>query len=258
MRLYLKYFGIHFRSAMEYKTSFILTTLGTFFSSFSTFIGIWFLFLRFHEIEGFTFEQVLLCFSTILFSFSMAEVIARGFDLFPSMISNGQFDRIMVRPRNPIFQVLASKMEFTRIGKLLQALVILLYALPRCGVDWNLQRAAVLFFMVLGGTVLFSALFVIYAAICFFTTEGLETFYILTDGSREFGRYPMSIYGEGMLKFYTYVVPVACVQYYPLLFLLGKAKYAWYGLLPIFGITFTIPAYIIWRIGIRHYKSTGS
>jgi ABC-type uncharacterized transport system permease subunit len=45
-------------------------------------------------------------------AFSIAECFARGFDHFPSMISNGEFDRVMVRPRNEIFQILAYKMDF--------------------------------------------------------------------------------------------------------------------------------------------------
>ena len=257
MRLYLKYFGINFRSAMEYKASFIMTMIGTFMTAFTCFIGIWFLFQRFHHIQGYTFEQVLLCFSIIMFAFSLSEVIARGFDSFSGIISNGQFDRIMVRPRGLVFQVLAAKMEFTRVSKLLQTLIMLMYAIPRCGVLWTPDKVFVLFFMLVGATVMFCGLFVMHAAICFFTTEGIEVFNILTDGSKNFGQYPVSIYGKGMVRFYTYVVPMACVQYYPLLYLLDRGP-VWYGLLPAAGFLFLIPSYILWRIGVRHYKSTGS
>ena len=50
MRLYLKYFSIHLRSAMQYKTSFFLTVLGQFLVSFSMFLGIYFMFSRFHTV----------------------------------------------------------------------------------------------------------------------------------------------------------------------------------------------------------------
>ena len=58
------------------------------------------------------------------FFLSLAECFARGFDLFPQMIANGEFDRALVRPRPLVFQVLAAKMEFTRIGRLLQAFAL--------------------------------------------------------------------------------------------------------------------------------------
>nr|MDD6336463.1 ABC-2 family transporter protein [bacterium] len=91
-----------------------------------------------------------------------------------------------------------------------------------------------------------------------FTTEGLEVFNILTDGGREFGQYPLSIYGKGVLKFFTFIVPLALVQYYPFLYLIGQSTNPVYPLLPLAGAVFILPCYGIWRIGLRHYRSTGS
>ena len=59
VRLYLHYISIHIRSAMQYKTSFFLTTLGQFLFSFNVFMGITFMFQRFHEVKGFTYSEVL-------------------------------------------------------------------------------------------------------------------------------------------------------------------------------------------------------
>ena len=71
-----------------------------------------------------------------------------------------------------------------------------------------------LIFMILGGIVLFAGVYLIFAGLCFFTLEGLEFINILTNGMREHGRYPLSIYGKGVLTFCTYIVPYALVQYY--------------------------------------------
>ena len=102
MKLYFRYFSIHLRSTMQYKVSFFLTLAGQFLTSFSSLLGIWFLFDRFHSVDGFRFEEVLICFSTVLMGFSLAEWFFRGFDAFKGVISNGEFDRIMVqRQHNP-------------------------------------------------------------------------------------------------------------------------------------------------------------
>ena len=258
MRLYGRYFSMHFRAAMEYKFSFVLTSMGQLFSSFTAFLSLYFLMDRFNAVAGFTFADVLLCFSVIWMAFALAECFFRGFDTFRGIISNGEFDRMMVRPRGLIFQVLCHKIEFTRIGRLAPAAAMFIYALPRCGVIWTGGKAATLTLMVLGGVVLFSALFLCYASICFFTTEGLEFMNIFTDGGREFGAYPLSVYGEGVLRFFTYAVPLACVQYYPLLFLLGKSQNPLYALTPLAAFAFAGAAYGFWRFAMRHYKSTGS
>ena len=133
MKLYWKYFMIHLKSKMEYKTSFLLTCIGQFLVSFQVFLGIYFMFRRFSSVEGFTYEEVLLCFGITLMEFSLAESVARGFDLFPVLVRKGEFDRIMVRPRNEILQVLGSRIEFTRIGRMLQAVVMFCYGVSQCG-----------------------------------------------------------------------------------------------------------------------------
>lgn len=258
MKLYLKYLSVHIKSQMQYKTSFFLNMLGQFLLSFSMFISVYFMFARFTSVQGYSYSEVLLCFAIVLMAFSIAECFVRGFDTFSTIISNGEFDRIMVRPKSLIFQVLASKIELSRIGRFLQAIVIFIYAIPASGVIWEIDKIITLILMLLGGVIVFSGLFVIYASLCFFTIEGLEFMNIFTDGGREFGTYPFSIYGSEVLKFVTYVIPLALFQYYPFLYLIGHTDNIFYMFTPLFSILFLLPVYLIWRFGLKHYTSIGS
>ncbi|MCL2565557.1 MAG: ABC-2 family transporter protein [Defluviitaleaceae bacterium] len=258
MGLYMKFFSMHLKSQMQYKTSFYFTALGQFLASFTVFLGIYFMFSIFEEVEGFAFSEVLLSFAVMLMAFSLAEMFGRGFDLFPRMLGNGQFDRALVRPRSIIFQTLAMQMDFTRLGRAAQALIVLIYAIPASGVHWSPDRFFTLFLMIVCGSLIFFALFMIYAAFSFFTVEGLEFMNIFTDGGVQFGRYPFSIYGEGILRFLTFVIPLALVQYYPLLYLLGREDSLLYMFAPLMGTIFLLPAYGFFRFGLSQYKSTGS
>lgn len=257
MKLYGKYFMIHLKSILEYKTSFILTCIGQFLVSFNVFLGVYFMFQRFHEIDGFTYNEVLLCFAITLMEFALAEAFARGFDMFAQMIKKGEFDRIMVRPRNEIFQVLGSHIEFSRIGRILQAIVMFVWGFSISEVHWTLPKLLTIILMLIGGTVVFSGIFLIYAAICFFTVEGLEFMNIFTDGAREYGKYPVCIYGRRVLLLCTFVVPYSLIQYYPLLYLLDRGK-SYYALLPIAACLFLLPCLLLWKLGVRHYTSCGS
>jgi len=258
MKLYAKYISIHLKSQMQYKTSFFLTIFGQFIMSFTVLLGLYFMMSRFNNVGGFSLQQVLLCFAVVLMAFSLAECFARGFDLFPQMISNGEFDRALVRPRGLIFQVLAGKVEFTRLGRLIQAILVFCYAIPASGVIWSADKIFTLILMVVCGAFIFFGLFLIYASFTFFTIEGLEFMNMLTDGGREFGAYPYSIYGESILRFLTYIVPLALFQYYPLLYLLDRETSLFYMLSPVAGLLFLIPIYAFWRFGLYCYKSTGS
>ncbi len=258
MKLYLRFFGIHLKGAMQYRLSFLLTTIGQFLVSFNVFLGVLFLFERFHKVNGYHFSEVLLCFSTVLMSYSLAEMFMRGFDLFASTIGNGEFDRMLIRPRSTILLVVSGKIEFTRFGRILQAIIMFLYGIITSDVEWNVTKIITLLLMVLGGTVVFGCLFLIYAGFCFFTLEGLEFMNILTDGAREFGKYPLDVYGQKILKFCTFLVPYALFQYYPFLYLIGHSQKWWYMFLPLLGCLFLLPSFLLWRIGVRYYKSTGS
>lgn len=257
MKLYGKYFIIHLKSIMEYKTSFILSCIGQFLVSFNVFLGMYFMFQRFSRVEGFTYNEVLLCFGITLMEFSLAESFARGFDMFHDIVNKGEFDRIMVRPRNEILQVLGSRIEFSRIGRILQAVVMFAYGFAVSDVHWTIPKAAAVLLMLIGGTVVFSGIFLIYASICFFTLEGLEFINIFTDGAREYGKYPVCIYGKRILQLSTFVIPYALIQYYPLLYLLDRGK-SYYGFLPLIACLFMIPCLLLWKLGVRHYKSCGS
>lgn len=248
---------IHLKSILEYKTSFILTCIGQFLVSFNVFLGVYFMFQRFHEIDGFTYNEVLLCFAITLMEFGLAEAFARGFDTFAQMIKKGEFDRIMVRPRNEIFQVLGSHIEFSRIGRILQAIVMFVWGFSISKVHWTIPKLLTVILMLIGGTVVFSGIFLIYASICFFTVEGLEFMNILTDGAREYGKYPVCIYGRRVLLLCTFVVPYSLIQYYPLLYLLDRGK-PYYALLPIAACLFFLPCLLLWKLGVRHYTSCGS
>lgn len=258
IKLYFKYFSIHLRSVMQYKTSFLMTVFGQFLTSFASFLSVFILINRFSSVYEFTIYEVLLCYSAVLMSFSLAECFFRGFDSFASIIGNGEFERMLTRPRSLVLQVVGSKIEFSRIGRLIQSAVILCFVIPMSGIDWNYTKALTLVLMIAGGTLVFAGLFVIYASLCFFSTDGLEFMNIFTDGGKEFGAYPLSIYGKSVLRFCTFVIPLALVQYYPLMFILGHEKSILYMLCPLFSALFLIPCAVLWKIGVRHFRGTGS
>lgn len=258
MKLYQKYLGMLLKSQLQYRASFIMMTLGHFLIAFTAFLGVHFLLDRFHSVGGFSLAEILLCFSVVLMAFSLAECFFRGFDVFPRLIRSGQLDRILVRPRGVIVQVITSNADFSRLGRVLQAALMLAYGIGAGAVEWTGLKILGLVLMLLGGVAVFTALFVLYAGISFFTLEGLEFMNIFTDGSREFGKYPLSVYGEGVLKFCTYVIPIALFQYWPLLYLVGRSDRVGLIFLPLAGFLFLLPCYGVFRFGLRKYQSAGS
>lgn len=258
VKLYFKYFGIQVKALLEYKKSFIFSIIGQIISSFFSLLSIYFLFDKFGNIEGFTFNNILICFVVAYVGFSLSESFFRGFDHFEKMISNGEFDRILTRPRGLVFQVLASKIEFEKIGRAVSAIIILIVLLITNNELMRLDRIFTIIMMIGGSIVIYSSLYVLKGGICFFTTQSLEIMNIFSDGSRDLIQYPLGIYHKYVQKFFTYILPLAFVNYFPLLYVIGRTQNKLYMLSPIISVIFIIPCYIVWKIGVIKYKSTGS
>ena len=260
MGLFMKYVSILLKSEMQYRTSFLLLTFGQFFIPFSVFAGLYFLFVRFGQIKGWTFYEVGLCFAVIHLGFAISEAVARGFDSFSSLVSSGEFDRVLVRPRSTILQVLGSKFEFTRIGRLLQSLTVLVLVLVKLPVDWTSIKVITLVLMIVSAVFVFSGIFMLAATMCFWTIQGLEVANIFTDGGREMAQYPLNIYKKWVTRFFTFVIPFGVTNYLPLMSILGKVHghAILYMFTPLAGVLFIFPCLLVWKIGVRHYRSTGS
>ena len=258
MKLYLHFFGMHLRSQMQYRTSFFLTVFAQGLSAVTWVLALWALMDRFHQINGFSFGEVLLCYAVTNLAFALTECLMAGVDRFPALISRGEFDRILLRPRNSLLQVLCSQLDFGRIGRIATALAVLFIAVSLSGIHWSLSRIVLLVMMILGGVCIFTCTFWLGAILSFFFIEGIECVNIFTYGLREFGAYPMAIYGKAILQFFTYVVPFAAIQYYPLLVLLGRSSNPLHYFSPLIACAFLFPCALLWRCGIRHYTSAGS
>jgi ABC-2 type transport system permease protein len=260
MKLYFKYVAMLFKSQVQYRASFWLMMLGQSLTPLTVFAGLYFMFERFGQLKGWSFFEVALCYAVIGMCYSLSETFGRGFDTFSSLVTNGEFDRLLVRPRNTVLQVLGSKFEFARAGRLLQSLVILVWALNNLPIELTLAKAVTLLLMILCGVLIFGGIFMAAASLCFWTIQGLEVANVFTDGGREMAKYPLNIYERWVTLFFTFIIPFGCVNYLPLLYILGRTEGPdlLYMLSPLAGVLFFLPCLLLWHIGVRHYRSTGS
>ena len=260
MKLYLKYISLLLKSQLRYKSSFLLTVLTQFIQPFAMFAGIFLLFERFESIQGWTLYQVFLCYAVVGSSFSIATCFARGFDNFDGMIRTAGFDRVLVRPRGAILQVLGSGFDIKRIGHLLQTAIVLGIAVKGVEVTWTLPKVITLCNMLIGGSIIFSGIYMLQAAAAFKTIEALEVANILTHGMKEHASYPLSIFPKWITIIFTFIIPFGTVNYLPMRYLLGWTDgYEWlYVCVPLTGALFLLPCLWVWKMGVKKYSSAGS
>lgn len=263
LRLYRRYIGTSFRAQMQYPGAFIITSAGAFISTGIDFVAVWALFDRFGQVDGWQFGEVALFYGVVGVSFSIADTVTRGFDVFgPQFVKTGDFDRLLVRPRSTLLQLLGYELRANRIGRLAQSVIAWSIGVSLTNVTWDWRAWAILAFAVAGGVALFSGILILQATLSFWTVESLEIVNTLTYGGVEAAQYPLDIYSRWFRWFLTFVVPLGCVAYFPVAFVLGHGARTgapvWLlPVAPVVGFAFLTLSVLAWRRGVRHYTSTG-
>jgi ABC-2 type transport system permease protein len=248
---------------MQYRASFLMLTTGNLLVSFIEFITILVLFSRFNSLSGWNLAEVAMFYGLINVSFALSEAFGRGFDMFSLQVINGEFDRTLLRPRTTGFLVLSHDFQLMRVGRLLQGLVILVWAACHLGIAWNIFKIALLLFSICGGVMVFTGLLILQATICFWSTQSLEIINSFTYGGIEALQWPLPIFNRWFGRLFIFVIPLACINYFPMLAILNKPDILGYPVWfqwvsPLTGVLFLVISLLVWKIGVRHYRSTGS
>ncbi len=262
-RLYFRLVSSRVRSQMQYRVSFGAELLGTVLITALDFAMVVILLTRFRAIGGWTLAEVAFLYGTSAVSFSLAELLIGGFEDFEDWVVRGEFDQLLLRPLPITFQMITARFPTRRVGRMAQGLVALVLSLVLLQPHWN--AAQMLFFpvMLVGAMLLFMAIFVAGATLSFWAPQAHEAVNIFTYGGQFMSSYPMHIYQEWLVSIFTFVIPMAFINYYPSLYLLGKPDPL--GMPPYMPFLSPIVALVafrlalgVWRVGVRHYQSTGT
>ncbi len=263
LALYINYASISLRAQMQYRISFFLSTLGQLLSTGIEFVGILALFDRFGSLDGWSLAEVAFFYGLVNVAFAFTDMLSRGFDHVGDLVRTGDFDRMLLRPRSTVLQLIGQEFTLKRLGRLLQGGIVLLWATLYLDVEWSLPVMVLTAATVICGTLFFLGLFVNIGTLSFWTTETLELMNVLTYGGIEAAKYPLAIYRPWFRRFFTLVIPMGCVTYFPILAILGKpdplgTSLAFQYAAPLFGMLYFLLSLVVWRFGLRHYRSTGS
>src|SRR5688572_4397898 len=133
--LYFKLIGVSIRSQMQHRASFIMLLIAYFLSTLVDIVGIWVLFDRFKMVQGWTLAEVSLIYGIMHMGFASAEASARGFNEFPKIVKNGDFDRFLLRPIGTLFQVAVQEVQLLRMGRFLQGFLVLLWGYSQLNIS---------------------------------------------------------------------------------------------------------------------------
>lgn len=251
------------RADWQYRTSFVLFSATQFFITFLDFVLIAVVFNRVERLAGWSLAEVAFLYGLSGVAFFVSDVFISQVERVAMYVRSGRLDALLVRPLGPLFQLSTEEFALRRFGKLLQATIVLGAAIAALDLHWTPARVAVLCMSLASGTVIFSAIWVGGVALTFWSVEAQEVVNSFTYGGNYATQYPLAVFAPWLRRMLTFVVPAAFVSYYPALYVLGRDDTlglpSWVRFLsPVAAAASFVVARLLWRAGIRHYRSTGS
>ena len=260
IRLYFRYIEAAFKSQMQYPASFIMHTFGSLALQMTHVVALVMLFDRFDTLGQWTLPQALIFDGMAHMAAAFAMIYMRGLMNVGSMARSGEFDRILLRPRNTILQAMGSDLQFMRLGEFINGLIPFVIGVVMVSPGWGFSDWILVVAAITLGSLTYAGIALIRAVVSFFTVESLEVFNIFIYGGKEANTKPMDIYIGWFRNLFTFVIPLGAINYLPMSVLLDMhyvpdvAAY----LSPLMGVAFFAVCTQVWRIGVRHYRSTGS
>lgn len=263
IRIYRIIGGARVRSDLQYRVSFALFTLSQFTITALDFVAILVVFSNVPALAGWSLGEVAFLYGLGNFAFGLADLFVGSIEYVQVEIRTGSFDRLLLRPASPLVQVLADRFSLRRLGKVAEGVLVFAIGCRVAGIHWTAARIAMTALSVVTGATIFSALWVLTSCVCFWWVEAREAQNALTYGGNYLSQYPIGIYGAWLRRLLAYTVPVAFVNYFPAVYVLDRRDRlglpSWVPFAsPLVALVTVLIASTMWRVAVRHYRSTGS
>lgn len=259
---YREYWRINVLTTLEYRENFLLWLAFTVIYHGSALVALAVILHSFPSMNGWNFREMAFLYGLWMIGHALHNTLFSNVGDIPEHIRDGEFDRLLVRPLDPLFQVIATPGQVFP-DELVLALFTFAAASWYSGVQVDLVFVVFVPLVALGGALIDLGLDLMIATVAFWFVRVDALRWIVLQLEQEFTRYPIGIYSRGVRLLLTVVFPFAFMNYFPATFFLHKAENGLglapgIGLLtPLIGLAFVTLAYLFWRVGLNRYQGVG-
>lgn len=259
LKLYLRFTSQYVKFMMQSKVNFFIGLSGFLITQGS---GLAFLYLIFQQIpslNGWSFYQ-------ILFIYGFAQ-LPRGIDhiltdnlwnLGMSTIIQGDFDRYLLRPLNPLFQVIAEVFQPDGFGEIIVGIVVTSMAVIKLHIKLTPLNVILFIIFIIAGSIIYTSIKLFFASLAFWIKYSLPIMNLVYSIS-DFAKYPNEIYSHFIQVIITLLIPFSFTAFIPASYFTGETSLitALLGTVCAAIISFLV-AYRLWLWGIKAYESAGN
>jgi len=258
IKLYLHYASKHIKVMLEYRVDFLIGMFSTIIQQGISIILLKIIFSNIQVLKGWTFYEILFIFEIAFLGRSIHHIFFDNlWTLGWQYIRSGNFERLLLRPVNPLFQVISERFQQDGFGQFIIGIIILLYSTSHIGINWGITEIGMLILFIISSGMIFVAINLFFITFSFWMVDSLPIV-VSVFGLSEFARYPVTIYHKSITLVITWIIPYGFTAFYPAnYFLDGHGVSILAIVTPLFAITSFVVAYKFWNFGVKHYESTG-
>ena len=262
LRLYLKLIRISMQSQMQYRVDFFIGMANVIFLNVVNLSLIGILVSRFRHMNGWAVWELVFLYCLWLLGHSLYSLFFWHMPDLEEYLIQGTFDRFLLRPASPFVQFIGREIQYIGFADVLVAISGLSLAYTRLGLSWTWAEWGFFFAAAASGAVIETTLALMIASIAFWTGRSEAGVEVMNEFSMLVQRYPVDILGGWFRLVVTGLLPVAFMNYYPSLVLLGKVSgdttWVWLSYLsPAVALLLVAAAATVWGQALRHYQSAG-
>lgn len=248
LKFWIAYLKNNLQSAMEYRASFVIQTIGMFVNDLCWIIMWMIVFERFGVIGSWGFSDMLLLYIILTASWGLAGIFFGYWMDIADIIIRGKLDFYLAMPKPALLHVLISKIHLSAVGDLIFGLALIPFA------GLNPGQALLAIFFTFSAALILVSFGVIANSLAFFVSGTGELFDTLLSSAAVFSSYPFSIFNDTTKMILLTLVPAGFITGLPVE-VIKNFNLTSMVCVVIASIAFFMLAYSIFHIGLRKYES---
>lgn len=245
------------KSERAYKANFYLLVFAGIITKFVGFGVPFILFEGTSNIAGWSRNEIYLVMAYIIIAEGINSLFFEGVWSIPEMVFTGKFDVLLIRPMNPLLQVLSYGVGIHGLGDLLFGIPTLIYLHISLGLV-DLVSIICSFIYVISGTILCLAIYIISNSIVFwFDSGGRTSIPYMVANIGQYAKYPLRVYPAAIQIMLCFVIPYAFMGIIPTMIITRRISIIYLLLVECIVLFFFVMALLTFKKGITKYESAG-
>ncbi len=258
IRIYKLLSGQYLKIKMQYKADTFISTFAMALVGISGIFIYYIIFNSINDLANLSYYEVMLMYSLYLIITSPANILLSNMWNLKNHLLEGTFVKYLLRPVNTLFYFVFETFDIRGIVNMIIGIICFVYSALQLQLTLNAASVIFLLIMIISGSVITGNLTILGATTGFWIMNS-HFVNMFVSKLLDFTKYPLSIYTIALRIFFTFILPIGYVAFYPADFIFNGGEFnIVYVISPALAVLFTVIMLKLWNFGIKRYSGTGS